>query len=200
MIRAIIFDMDGTITRPSIDWKVLRERIGAVPGKTIIDHIESLGPAEAERANHILVETEMEACVHSELNEGAREMLAYLRERGVRTALVTNNHQEGMRVVLEKHGLRFDVAFSRDDGVLKPSADLIQKALEALSLRPDEVLSIGDGRYDLEASARAGVPFLYVTHGRPSLDHRPAVATMMEALAWVKEKVQSAKCKMQNAK
>ncbi len=200
MIKAIIFDMDGTITRPSIDWRALRERIGAAPGRTIIDHIEGLGPAEAERANRILVETEMEACVHSDLNEGALEMLDYLRGQNVRTALVTNNHEEGMRVVLERHGLRFDVALSRDDGVLKPSADLIRRALEALGLRPEEALSIGDGRYDLEASAGAGVPFLYVTHGRPSLDHQPAVTSMVEALSWVKEKVQIAKCKMQNAK
>lgn len=193
MIQAIIFDMDGTITRPNIDWKVLRERIGAVPGKTLIDHIESLAPAEAERANRILTETEMAACVHSELNEGAREMLDYLRGEGIRTALVTNNHREGMSAVLEKHGLRFDLALSRDDGILKPAADLIHKALEGLSARPEETLSIGDGRYDVEASALAGVPFLYVTHGRPALDHQPAVATMTEALAWVKEKMQDAK-------
>ena len=193
MIKAIIFDMDGTITRPNIDWKVLRERIGAVAGKTIIAHIEGLDPPEAARANRILVETEMEACVTSELNEGGREMLAFLREQDIRTALVTNNHREGMGVVLERHGLHFDVALSRDHGVLKPSADLMFKALEALSLRPDEVLSIGDGHYDLEASAEAGILFLYVTHGRPALDHQPAVASMAEALAWVKEKVQSAK-------
>ncbi|MSS72696.1 MAG: HAD family hydrolase [Candidatus Latescibacteria bacterium] len=200
MIKAIIFDMDGTITRPYIDWKALRERIGAVPGRTIIEYIEGLSPAEAERANRILIETEMEACVHSELNEGGREMLAFLRERNIRTALVTNNHREGMQVVLERHGLCFDVALSRDHGVLKPSADLLHKALEALSLRPDEVLSIGDGHYDLEASAQAGVSFLYVTHGRPALDHQPAVASMVEALSWVKKQMQNAKCKIQNAK
>ncbi len=188
MIQAIIFDMDGTITRPNIDWKVLRERIGAVPGKTLIDHIESLAPAEAERANRILTETEMTACVHSELNEGAREMLDYLRGEGIRTALVTNNHQEGMAVVLKKHELRFDVALSRDHGILKPAADLIHKALDALSARPEETLSIGDGRYDVEASALAGVPFLYITHGQAALDHQPAVASMREALAWVKSR------------
>jgi HAD superfamily hydrolase (TIGR01549 family) len=187
MTRAIIFDMDGTITRPNIDWKELRERIGAVPGRTIIDHIESLDPAAAGRANRILLDTEMEACAGSELNEGVREMLDLLRERRVPTALVTNNHLEGMRVVLRKHSLAFDVALSRDDGILKPSSDLIHKALDALSVRPEEALSIGDGRYDMDASLEAGVPFLYVTHGRPALDHQPAVSSMTEALAWIRE-------------
>jgi HAD superfamily hydrolase (TIGR01549 family) len=187
MIRAIIFDMDGTITKPCIDWKRLRERIGAAPGRTIIDHIESLDPAAAERANRILLDTEMDACAGSELNEGVPEVLGMLREQGIPTALVTNNHEEGMRVVLRKHGLAFDVALSRDDGILKPSADLIRKALEALAVEPAETLSIGDGRYDLDASAEAGVPFLYLTHGRPTLDHQPSVASMAEVPDWLRE-------------
>jgi len=189
MIKAIIFDMDGTITKPRIDWKTLRGQMGATPDRTIIDHILSLDATAAEQANRILLETEMEACIHSDLNEGVCEMLAYLRERKTRTALVTNNHNEAVQVVLKKHGLVFDVVLSREDGAIKPSADLIQKALNALSLRPDEVLSIGDGRYDLEASAEIGIPFLYVTNGRPSLDYQPAVPSMVEALAWVKDRV-----------
>jgi HAD superfamily hydrolase (TIGR01549 family) len=189
MINAIIFDMDGTITKPRIDWKTLRERIGAPPDRTIIDHIASLEATAAERASRILMETEMEACLHSELNDGVCEMLVYLREQRIRTALVTNNHSEAVQVVLKRHGLVFDVVLSRKDGAIKPSVDLIQKALSILSLRSDEVLSIGDGRYDLEASQEAGIPFLYVTNGRPSLDYRPAVPSLIEALAWVKSRI-----------
>ena len=69
---------------------------------------------------------------------------------------------------------------------MAPSAELIRKALRALLLSPSEVLSIGDGRYDHEASKKAGVPFLYVTHDRPSFDHSPAVSSLIDALSWVK--------------
>ncbi len=186
MIHGVIFDMDGTITKPCIDWPTLRKRIGVPLGQTIIDHIASLDPPDDQRAEGILLEVEMDAVNRSELNPGAPQLLEYLREREIKTALVTNNHQKAMQFVLKKHGLRFGTTISRDDGPIKPSADLIRKALTALLLSPSEVLSIGDGQYDLEASKNAGVPFLYVTHDRPSFDHSPAVPSLIEALSWIK--------------
>ena len=48
MLKAILFDMDGTITRPNIDWKDLRARVGVPEGVPIMAHIDSLPRAEAE--------------------------------------------------------------------------------------------------------------------------------------------------------
>lgn len=186
MIRGVIFDMDGTITKPSIDWKSLRARIGVPPDQTIIAHIDGLDTAAAARANTILESVELEACASSELNDGARDLLAHLEAGGILTALVTNNHARAVQVVLKKHSLSFDVVLCRDDGILKPSPDLVDKAVSALGVAKPEVLSIGDGRYDLAASLDAGVSFLYITNGQPTLDHEPSAATLAEALLWLR--------------
>ncbi len=40
MLRAILFDMDGTITRPHIDWPALRARLGVPRESNIIEHLD----------------------------------------------------------------------------------------------------------------------------------------------------------------
>lgn len=189
MIKGIIFDMDGTVTVPYIDWKALREKIGAVPEKTILDYIRSLPPDRSAWANNILLETEREAAEKAGVNDGVVELLDYLRTRNIRTALVTNNHGEAVKIVLKKHDLHFDFAFSRDDGEIKPSGALIEKALQALDLQPADVVVLGDGRYDVEASRRVGVRCIYLTHGNPAFAHEPSVVTVREALALLRTEI-----------
>lgn len=183
MLKGVIFDMDGTITVPYINWKVLRERIGAAPDKTLMQFIESLPPERSAWANGELLKAELEAARKAAANEGIAELVDYLRQKGLRLAVVTNSHGEAMRTVLERYGLTFDVALSRDDGEIKPSSFLIERALGLMDLPAEAVVTIGDGRYDIEASERVGVRCIYLTHGTPALDHEPAVATLGEVPA-----------------
>jgi HAD superfamily hydrolase (TIGR01549 family) len=183
LLRGVIFDMDGTITVPYINWKALRERVGAVPDKTIMQHIESLPPEPSRRANEELLKAELEAGQKAEANAGIVELVEYMRGKGLRLAVVTNSHGEAMRTVLQRYGLTFDVTLSRDDGEIKPSSFLIEKALDEMGLPAEAVVTIGDGRYDIEASERVGVRCIYLTHGNPTLDHQPAVATLGEIQA-----------------
>lgn len=180
MIKGIIFDMDGTITKPYIDWRALRAEIGAPMEKTIIEHIDSLEPDRARWATEVLERWEEESSVNSEINEGVEELLAYLQEKGIKTALVTNNNGACVGIVLEKHDLRFDVALSRDDGEVKPSEDLIVKALERLGVQTEEAIVVGDGRFDVEASARAGVRSVYLCHATPSFEHECTIRSLAE--------------------
>lgn len=186
MIQGVIFDMDGTITVPYIDWRALRAEIGAEPNRTLIGYIESLDKEKGAWAMGILEARENEAAVNSELNHGVRELLDALRARGIRTALVTNSNRRAVALVLRKHGLDFDVLLSREDGEIKPSADLIEKAVERLGLPKEELVVIGDGRYDLEASRRAGVSFILLKHPDYPLEHDPMVGSLAEVpdLIW----------------
>jgi len=164
IIKAILFDMDGTITRPHIDWKTLRARVGAPEGATIIGHIESLPAAEAAAADAILLETEMDAAVHSDTNPGVSELFARLYDLPLKLALITNNHRAAMEHVVAKFGLRFDLLLSREDATLKPAPDLFLLALERLGLGADDVVCLGDGRYDRMACAAAGIPYVHLAH------------------------------------
>ena len=188
MLKAIIFDMDGTLTEPHINWPVLRAAIACPPGKTIIEHIESLPPDLSARANRILLDTEREAAEQAGIADGAKDLLDALRGRGLKLALVTNNHREAMHTILQRGNLCFEIALSRDDGRLKPAPDLIHLALDHLSVSPGETIGIGDGRYDILACEAADVRCIYLTHGKPAFDHEPSIAAL-DALLSVLEKL-----------
>ena len=182
MLKGVILDMDGTVTVPYIDWKALREKIGAVPERTILEYIDSLPFERSAWANEELRKIEREAAERAAPNEGLNELVDYLRSKGIGIALVTNNHKEAMQTVIRRFGLEFDVALSRDDGELKPSGDLIKKALQALGVQPEEATKIGDSRYDVEACRRTGVRCIYLTNGKPTLYHTPSAEGLGEVL------------------
>ena len=73
-IRAIIFDMDGTLTESYINWPALRSKINCPPEKTIIEHIDNLPAKQREQANDILLQKEWEAAQHAAIRAGATEL------------------------------------------------------------------------------------------------------------------------------
>lgn len=175
MLKAILFDMDGTITRPHIDWKTLRARVGVPEGATIIAHIESLPHTEAAAAEAIVREVEMEAAVQSVANPGVDALFARLYDLPLKLALITNNHREAMHHVVAKFGLRFDLLLSREDATLKPAPDLFLLALERLGLGVDEVVCLGDGRYDRMACAAAGIRYIHLAHDPDEPEDGPTI-------------------------
>ncbi|MGA1196422.1 MAG: HAD family hydrolase [Candidatus Latescibacterota bacterium] len=185
MLKAVIFDMDGTLTVPYINWQDLRAKIECPPTQNIIDHINSLPPKRAQHANNILLSTEREAAENAAMNEGATEIVQTLKDRGLKLALVTNNHREAMHIVLQRYGLTFDIALSRDDGTLKPAPDLIIKALQTLQVSASEAIGIGDSQYDILACTAANVRCIYLTHGSPKLKHEPSVTNLSDMLAFI---------------
>jgi HAD superfamily hydrolase (TIGR01509 family) len=163
-IRALLFDMDGTITEPNIDWAALRARVGVPAGMGIMEHIYALSEAEAQRADQAVREIEMQSVRTAAANDGVAELFAALDRRPWKRALVTNNHREAMEHVVSAFALRFDTLLSREDAPLKPAPDLLHLALERLGVSADEAVFIGDGRYDREASAAAGVRYVHLEH------------------------------------
>lgn len=188
MLKAVIFDMDGTLTVPYINWQDLRAQIECPAHKNIIEHIDSLSPDQAERANNTLLTTEREAAENAAINDGAAKLVQTLKDRGLKLALVTNNHREAMHIVLQRYGLTFDIALSRDDGTLKPAPDLIIKSLQALQVSPHEAIGIGDSNYDILACQAANVACIYLTHNAPKLDHHPSVNVLTDMLSIIDNK------------
>ncbi len=177
-IRAIIFDMDGTLTESYINWPDLRSKINCPPEKTIIQHIDSLPAKQRKQANDILLQKEWEAAQHAAIRVGATELIDTLRARNYKLGLVTNNHGAAMHCVINRLIRAFDVAFSRDDGPIKPNPYLIEKTLKTLGISPNEAISIGDSRYDLMACAAARVRCIHFTGGASDLAHDLQAASL----------------------
>ena len=167
MARLVIFDLDGTLTRPFLDFAKIRAAIGL--GEPLLEAMLALpaGP-DRDRAFRVLEDFESEAAERSELNDGAREVLDLLRRRDIPAGLVTRNSRLSARRTLEKHGLAFDIVVSRDDAPPKPRPEPLLKICGHFRVAPTEALMVGDFRLDVLAGKNAGTRTALLTNGRPA--------------------------------
>lgn len=101
----------------------------------------------------------------AELDETATEVLEELRQRGVRTGIVSNtpwgSPGDAWRTELTRHGLldRIDAAvFCVDVGWRKPHPAPFRRALELISVSPERTAFVGDDpRWDVAGAEAAGL-------------------------------------------
>jgi HAD superfamily hydrolase (TIGR01549 family) len=152
---AVIFDLDGTLTEPALDFDAIRAEIGGVTGP-ILEAMARMTPHERARAEAILVERERQAAERAVLYEGAIELLPALRERGFRTAILTRNTRATVNRILERFDLDVDAVRTREDGAIKPSAEPVRSICN--QLRTDARCSwmVGDYLFDILSGKAAG--------------------------------------------
>lgn len=156
--RCVLFDMDGTLYDSRIDFLAIRDRIGLPQdGRPILDQLKEQSSELRDRGIELLHAAEAEGAANGQLIAGTRELLGWLRDKGIRCALVTNNSQRSVDVIIATHPLVFDVIVTRDDAAAKPSPDLFLLALERLDCRPSEAVAVGDTHLDALAAHRAGI-------------------------------------------
>ena len=160
---AVIFDMDGTLTRPCLDFDAIRAEMG-LEREPILEAMARMPPAARTRADAILVRVEAEAAAHSELNDGALETVRALVRHGIGTALLTRNSRVSTDTVLARHGLSFAHVYTREDGPLKPDPAPVRTLCEALGVTPAETLMVGDYLFDIQAGNAAGARTALIVH------------------------------------
>lgn len=98
---------------------------------------------------------------HLRVNPEARPVLQTLRERGIRTAVITNTPAPRTREILTSAGLAPDFVVGLQDGIRgKPWPDMVLRALELTGAGPSDAIVVGDSRFDQQAAAAAGVRFV----------------------------------------
>jgi HAD superfamily hydrolase (TIGR01509 family) len=163
--NALLFDMDGTLTAPYFDYPAIRAEIGVVEGG-LLEFIEQLPPDQRAAAEAILHGHEARAAMESTLNPGCDELMTWVERQQLPTALITRNTRKSVACVMDRHRLKFDCLVTREDGRFKPDPAPLLLACEKLNVRPADAWMIGDASYDCTAGAAAGVPTVWVSHGK----------------------------------
>ena len=180
-IKAVIFDLDGTIVDFKLDYKASRAEIiqflreEGFPQSifSINDNLfEILNKAEIFMKNHhkekqvekikksifsIAEKYEMEAARTTSLIPGILETLKALRKMKLKLALFTVNGKNPVNHVLRTFNLKrhFDAVITRDDVLMvKPNPVHLKTTLNALKVKPKEAIVVGDSVWDMK-SARA---------------------------------------------
>jgi HAD superfamily hydrolase (TIGR01509 family) len=171
--RAVIFDLDGTLTEPLLDFDAMRAEIGLPPGPIL----EQLAHADAEaraRADEILRRHEREAIARATLAEGCAELLAHLAARAIPAAILTRNVREVVDTFARTFGFSFAAVYTREDGPHKPSPAGVFALCEQMGAAPADTLVVGDYKFDILAGRAAGcVTALVLGTHRPGPDELP---------------------------
>lgn len=161
---AVLFDMDGTLVRSEYDWPSIRRELG-VDGPSIIDALNALPEVEGNKSWARLEAIERQASLRAPLVEGAVELLKFLADRNIKTALVTNNSKVNTTLLLDRFGLSFDEVMTRDDGLYKPSGAPLIEAMRRLGVGREETIAVGDSNYDIRAAREAGCSKVIIVNG-----------------------------------
>ena len=165
-VNAVIFDLDGTLTEPVLDFGKIRSEMGIhSESEDILTAMGAMDPIQQKKAQSILTRHEHHAAQHSQLNDGVVELLEELRQRKLPIGLLTRNTRENTLFVAQRHQLCFDAIVARHDGPAKPDAYGVLELCRQFNSSPAETLVVGDYLHDLLAAHNAGaIAILIKTH------------------------------------
>jgi len=156
-IKAVIFDLDGTITQPFFEFDAIREEIGlARDSGPLLESMEKMNPQLRRKAEKILFIHEQKAVIESKLNTGAEQTLSALRAAGIHIGILTRNKRGNAYAIAQKHKLKFDAVIGREDGPVKPDAFGVIELCRQFGVKPQETLLVGDYLFDLLCAKAAG--------------------------------------------
>jgi HAD superfamily hydrolase (TIGR01549 family) len=161
-----IFDLDGTLTHPVLDFEAIRRELGVPDHAPILEHLATLPADEARPLLARLDDIETAACAQATARPGAAALLDALLGRGCRVGIVSRNRLASVRRTLAATGLavhfRTPDLVGRDEAIPKPDPAGLQLLLAAWGATPGDAVMVGDFVHDLDAGRAAGVATLYV--------------------------------------
>jgi HAD superfamily hydrolase (TIGR01549 family) len=197
---AFLFDLDGTLVdsvyqhvlawREALEaadielavWRIHR-RIGMSGGLLVNALLRETGRQVTTReiTNIQRLHTEAYGRLAKQVRmlPGARELLSYLTEAGVRWAIATSGRMQNARPALDILGVGPDVTVVTRDEVpyAKPDPDLFIHAANRLGVELHSAVVVGDSVWDMLAARRArtlGVGVLSGGYGQDELERAGA--------------------------
>jgi len=154
--RAVIFDLDGTLTEPVLDFDAIRAEIGLPEKVPILEYLDQLTVGERARAEAVMLRHERAAIAQATLADGCADLLGHLREREIPIAILTRNVREVVETFARMFTFQFHAVYTREDGPPKPSPEGALSLCRAMGVAPAHTLAVGDYKYDVMAGRDAG--------------------------------------------
>jgi hydrogenase expression/formation protein HypE len=195
-IKAVLFDFDGTLTKPgAIDFSMIRKALGCPMGIPILEYIDTMvSPEEKRKITATLNDLEMQAASVSKPNMDAEQIVMYLKGRGLAVGIISRNSlvsiQRSLRNFERIGPADFDLIVSRDLPVKpKPHPDGIIFAAEKLNIPVDRILMVGDFIFDIQAGEAAGAKTVYISNGAvtsiPGIDRSKMITRLGDLKAFL---------------
>jgi len=197
-IKAVIFDLDGTIALFNLDYKALRGEVRSyllrmgVPAsvlsvkesilemlkKTLIyakntgKTVEVIDEIRNE-ALAIAEKYELEAAANTDLLPGAYETLKALKQMNLKIGLFTLNSDKAANYILQRFKISnfFGVTVPRNKvNFVKPNPEHLEMALKVLGVMPEETIVVGDAAVDMESAKELRAVAVGLPADAPNID------------------------------
>lgn len=189
-MKLIVFDCDGTLVdsqhliveamnaafeAASLEPPSRRQTLSIV-GLSLPQAMQALlpdaGPAVvatlAEKYKSAFHDLRKRPDTHEPLYPDVTEVITALGDDpNVLLGVATGKSRRGLEIVLKHHDLRdhFFTLHTADDGPSKPNPHMLQKAIAAAGVTPEQTVMIGDTTFDIRMGRSAGTRTIAVSWG-----------------------------------
>ncbi len=198
MIKAVIFDLDGTLKEFNLDIRGCRTKIIKLLtqrgfsrslfslNESAFDMLKKVkkSPITEDGKKRdfakikdmifsVVEEFELEAARTAKIFEDIPETLKALRDMKLKIALCTISSEKTTNYILKRFHLEqfFDAVITRESVFeVKPHPTHLEAALDALKVRSQEAVLVGDSVKDIECAVQLNVLAVGVTTGLSSLE------------------------------
>lgn len=180
MIKAIVFDLDGTLLHtvpdiaaalnrslaacglPTHDQKTVETFLGGGIRDAVMKATpEGTGEETIQRVLDLYRDDYAAHCTEqTALYPGVREMVESFSARGLKLAVLSNKTEKTAQKIVAHFfpGGEFSAVFGRvPERPLKPHADAAKPVLDALHLSPEEIAYVGDSNTDILFAKAVGM-------------------------------------------
>jgi phosphoglycolate phosphatase-like HAD superfamily hydrolase len=168
-IKGILFDFDGTLTRPGLlDFPAIKKALGCPADQPILEFIETRPMEMRPRLMSMLDVWEIEAARRSIPNFGAERCLRILKRGGLLLGILTRNSLQSVQqalIAFDGIGINdFRTVITREVSRPKPHPEGVYQAADQMGVQTSEILMVGDFRFDILAGKAAGAGTVLLTN------------------------------------